>query len=108
MDGSYSKRSDQFACISPVTSHYFLSPKQLDGVGVCCTDLKVTSDLSHFSPCLAYLFLLRLVFTTGPNLSGTPHRGRFIALARSKIEISPLLSLIILPLWRTRFDTDLK
>ena len=30
---------------------------------------------------MAYLFLLMLVFSSGPNLSGTPHRGRLIALA---------------------------
>ena len=45
------------------------------------SDLKVISDLSHFRPWMAYLFLLMLVFSSGPNLSGTPHRGRLIALA---------------------------
>lgn len=48
------------------------------------TYLKVTSDLSHFRPWTAYLFRLRLVFSSGPNLSGTPHRGRRIALTTTK------------------------
>lgn len=54
------------------------------GVVSVCPDLNVTSDFSHFSPCTAYLFLLRFVFSSGPNLSGTPHRGRLIALTAEK------------------------
>lgn len=48
------------------------------------TYLKVTSDLSHFRPWTAYLFRLRLVFSSGPNLSGTPHRGLRIALTTTQ------------------------
>lgn len=43
---------------------------------------KVISFLSHFKPWMAYLFLLRLLFSSAPNLSGTPQRGRFMALPR--------------------------
>lgn len=45
---------------------------------------KVMSLLSHFKPWMAYRFLLRLLFSSAPNLSGTPQRGRFIALSDTK------------------------
>lgn len=41
---------------------------------------KVISFLFHFKPWMAYRFLLRLLFSSAPNLSGTPQRGRFMAL----------------------------
>lgn len=33
---------------------------------------------------MAYLFLLRLLFNSAPNLSGTPQRGRFMALPKTQ------------------------
>lgn len=45
---------------------------------------KVISFLSHFKPWMANLFLLRLLFSSAPNLSGTPQRGRFMALPKTR------------------------
>lgn len=38
----------------------------------------------HFKPWMANRFLLRLLFNSAPNLSGTPQRGRFMALPRTR------------------------
>lgn len=45
----------------------------------------VMSFLVHFKPWMAYRFLLlRLLLSSAPNLSGTPHRGRFMALPKTR------------------------
>lgn len=48
------------------------------------THEKVISFLFHLRPWMAYRFLLRLLFSSAPNLSGTPHRGRFMALPKTQ------------------------
>lgn len=45
---------------------------------------KVISFLPHFRPWMAYRFFLRLLFNSAPNLSGTPQRGRFMALPKTR------------------------
>ena len=48
----------------------------------------VISFFSHFSPWIAYRFLLKLLFSSAPNLSGTPQRGLFIALPNTNQHMS--------------------